>query len=50
MRPRQRILQWDAENSMHKHGAFKYSLEECGLSAKTIRNAMAGYFELLQTL
>lgn len=45
-----RMVSWDAENSMHKHGEFKYSLEELGLKEATIRDRMSDYFELLNTL
>ncbi len=45
-----RMLTWERVNSMHKHGEFKYSLEEFGLSEQVIRQKMANYFELLQTL
>jgi hypothetical protein len=44
------MLRWDAENSMHKHGEFKYSLEDLGLDADLIRGRMSGYFELLDSL
>jgi hypothetical protein len=45
-----RMVSWDAENSMHKHGEFKYSLEELGLEEATIRDRMSDYFELLNNL
>ena len=44
------MLQWDRDNTMHKHGEFKYSLEELGLSEAVIRDRMASYFELLDRL
>jgi hypothetical protein len=46
----ERMLAWDAANSMHKHGEFKYSLEELGLEEATIRARMADYFTLLGAL
>jgi hypothetical protein len=45
-----RMLQWDRANAMHKHGEFRYSLEELGLDDAVIRDRMARYFELLDTL
>jgi hypothetical protein len=45
-----RMLQWDAENAMHKQGAFKYSLEELGLDEAVLRQKMASYFQLLDQL
>jgi hypothetical protein len=45
-----RMLRWDAENSMHKQGEFKYSLAELGLNEETIRHRMSDYFELLNNL
>jgi hypothetical protein len=45
-----RMLTWDAENRMHKHGEFRYSLEELGLDEAVIRERMADYFELLDKL
>lgn len=46
----QRMHQWEEDNRMHKHGEFKYSLEELGLSEAVIRERMAGYFEFLDQL
>lgn len=46
----QRMLRWDEENAMHGHGEFKYSLAEFGLEEAVIRERMADYFALLQTL
>jgi hypothetical protein len=34
--------QWLADNRQHKHGAHRYSLEEYGLDAKTVRADFAG--------
>ena len=45
-----RMMQWDADNSAHKHGEFKYSLAELGLDEATIRERMADYFQLLDDL
>jgi hypothetical protein len=45
-----RMLRWDEENRMHKHGEFKYSLAELGLEEEAIRDRMASYFELLDQL
>lgn len=45
-----RMLQWDRDNAMHKHGEFKYSIEELGLDEGVIRVRMADYFELLDNL
>jgi hypothetical protein len=44
------MLRWDAENAMHKHGAFTYSLEDVGLDEPEIRERMSGYFTLLHEL
>lgn len=46
----QRMLAWDADNTMHKEGKFEYSLAEFGLDEAMIRRRMAGYFELLDGL
>lgn len=45
-----RMLQWEKDNTMHKHGEFKYSLAELGLEEDVIRNRMADYFDLLDKL
>lgn len=45
-----RMLRWDAENAMHKHGEFKYSLADLGLDESVIRQRMSSYFELLGSL
>jgi hypothetical protein len=45
-----RMLQWDRDNAMHKHGEFKYSLEELGLEEAVIRQRMASYFAFLDQL
>jgi hypothetical protein len=47
---RERMLAWNAANTMHKLGEFKYSLADAGLDEATIRQRMAGYFELLERL
>jgi len=36
------MKQWLADNRQHKHGAHRYSLEEYGLKAETVRNDFAG--------
>jgi hypothetical protein len=46
----QKMLKWNAENGMHKRGAFRYSLEELGLEEAAIRKRMAVYFALLDSL
>jgi hypothetical protein len=46
----ERMMQWEQENSMHKHGEFRYSLAELGLDEAVIRERMAGYFDLLDQL
>jgi hypothetical protein len=45
-----RMLQWNAENGMHKRGKFTYSLAEIGMDETLIREGMADYFALLDTL
>jgi hypothetical protein len=45
-----RMLQWDKDNTMHKHGEFRYSLEELGLDEAVIRERMADYFAFLDEL
>ena len=44
------MMQWDADNTMHQRGAFRYSLDEIGIDEQTIRTRMSGYFELLDQL
>jgi hypothetical protein len=44
------MLQWDAENAMHKYGAFTYSLDAVGLDERQVRERMSGYFKLLDEL
>jgi hypothetical protein len=46
----QNMLRWNAENTMHQLGDFRYSLEEFGLKEAVIRERMASYFELLDSL
>ena len=36
------MKQWLADNRQHKHGAHRYSLEEYGLDAQTVRSDFAG--------
>jgi hypothetical protein len=45
-----RMRRWERDNSMHKHGEFKYSLAELGLDEAVIRERMAGYFAFLDQL
>lgn len=47
---RANMLRWNTENSMHKLGEFKYSLEDAGLEETVIRERMADYFKLLDLL
>lgn len=47
---RQRMLEWNEANAMHKLGEFRYSLEDAGLSADVVRQRMKGYFDFLATL
>jgi hypothetical protein len=47
---RTNMLRWDAENAMHKHGAFTYALDEVGLDEREIRERMSGYFAFLDRL
>ena len=37
-----RMKQWLADNRQHKHGAHRYSLEEYGLDAETVRTDFTG--------
>jgi Sulfotransferase family len=41
------MRRWEEDNTMHKLGAFTYSLEEIGLDETTVRARMASSFELL---
>jgi hypothetical protein len=36
------MKQWLADNRQHKHGAHRYSLEEYGLDAETVRSDFPG--------
>ena len=45
-----RMLDWNARNSMHKLGGFKYSLTDAGLEEEVVRERMAGYFKHLELL
>lgn len=47
---RQRMLEWNEANAMHKLGEFRYSLEDAGLSVGEVRQRMKGYFDFLATL
>ena len=38
----ERMKQWLADNRQHKHGQHRYSLEEYGLNAKTVRQDFEG--------
>lgn len=44
---RQRMLAWEADNAMHKHGEFRYTLDEFGLSEAQIRRDMHGYLDFM---
>jgi hypothetical protein len=46
----EKMLHWETENTVNKHGEFKYSLAELGIDEAMIRTRMADYFELLDTL
>jgi hypothetical protein len=46
----ERMLDWNARNSMHKLGEFKYSLADAGLDEAVVRERMADYFRHLETL
>jgi hypothetical protein len=46
---RQRMQQWELDNVIHKHGEFKYSLEEFGLSSEQVRRNMASYLAFLES-
>jgi len=47
---RTNMVRWDAENTMHKYGAFTYSLDDVGLDEQEIRERMSDYFSLLDQL
>jgi len=47
---RQRVCKWTHDNPMHRLGRFNYSLEQYGLSAEQVNEAMAGYIELIDQL
>ena len=47
---RERMLAWNAENTMHKLGEFRYSLSDAGLEEAVIRDRMSAYFDHLETL
>lgn len=47
---RDKMLAWDAANTMHKLGEFKYSLADAGLDEAVIRARMSGYFQHLDAL
>lgn len=47
---RERMLAWNAENTMHKLGEFRYSLADAGLDEAVIRERMTAYFDHLETL
>jgi hypothetical protein len=49
-RARTNMVRWDVENTMHKYGAFTYSLDDVGLDEQEIRERMSGYFALLDRL
>jgi hypothetical protein len=45
-----RMLAWDKANTMHRLGAFRYSLADAGLDENVVRERMADYFGLLDAL
>lgn len=47
---RERMLAWNADNTMHKLGEFKYSLADAGLEEAVIRKRMSAYFDHLDML
>lgn len=47
---RERMARWELDNAMHKHGEFRYSLAEFGLSEREISTRMADYIELQNRL
>jgi hypothetical protein len=47
---RRNMLEWNSHNAMHKLGEFKYSLQDAGLNEAVIRERMASYFSLLDSL
>ena len=47
---REQMLAWNAANTMHKLGEFRYSLADAGLDEAVIRERMRGYFDHLDTL
>jgi hypothetical protein len=47
---RANMLRWDAENAMHKHGAFTYSLDDVGLDEGEICERMSDYLAFLDRL
>lgn len=46
----ERMLAWNAENTMHKAGEFKYSLADVGLDENAVRSRMTAYFQHLEML
>jgi hypothetical protein len=46
----ERMLAWNEANAMHRLGAFCYSLADAGLDERVVRERMADYFRLLDTL
>lgn len=47
---RQRMLDWNAANAMHKLGAFQYSLSDAGLDEAIVKQRMAGYIDFIGRL
>jgi hypothetical protein len=47
---RERMLAWNAQNTMHQLGEFKYSLADAGLEEAEVRRRMKEYFDHLETL
>jgi hypothetical protein len=46
----ERMLEWNAHNTMHQLGEFKYSLADAGLTEADVRKRMHAYFDHLETL
>ncbi|HEY6132187.1 MAG TPA: sulfotransferase [Halioglobus sp.] len=46
----ERMLTWNAQNTMHQLGEFRYSLADTGLEEAVVRERMADYFKHLEML
>ncbi len=47
---RERIVAWNAGNTMHKLGEFRYTLADAGFEEAVIRQRMASYFDHLEMI